>query len=183
MAAIPPHNLNGVLPPFAGTDVTSVAAHSPYRAPLSEVVDRFATSARRIEILKGFFDLRRELKLLGIVNGVQWLDGSFTEQISREPNDIDIITIFEPPTAWSDPAIMAVAESRTDLFDTRESKKKYLCDAYYLDVQGLNMRILIYWYGLFGHRRTTFEWKGLIEVDLAEDEQAAADLLAQKVIP
>lgn len=183
MAAIPPHNLNGVLPPFAGADVTSLATHSPYRAPLSEVVDRFATSTRRIEILKGFFALRRELKFLGITHGVQWLDGSFTEQIPKEPNDMDIVTIFVPPTEWSNPVALAAAASRTDIFNARESKKKYLCDAYYLDSQSLDMRMLIYWYGLFGHRRATFEWKGLIEVDLGEDEQVAADLLAQKVTP
>lgn len=182
MVAIPPHNLNGVLPPFVGTDVSS-AAHSPYRAPLSEVVDRFATSFRRTKILRGFLTLRRELKVLGIATGVQWLDGSFTEQIAREPNDLDVITIFDRPVTWSDPAVAAIARKRTDLFYAREAKKKYHCDAYYLDAQKLNARALIYWYGLFGHRRTTFEWKGLIEVDLAEDEQGAADLLAQKVIP
>lgn len=183
MAAIPPHNLNGVLPPFVGTDVASAAAHSPYRAQLSEVVDRFASSRRRIEILQGFLALRRELKALGVSNGIQWLDGSFIEQIAKEPNDIDIITIFEPPTTWSNPAVRALAASRRDLFDVMESKKKYHCDAYYLDARVINIRMLTYWYGLFGHRRTTFEWKGLVEVDLTEDEQAAEDLLAQKAIP
>lgn len=183
MAMIPPHNLSGVLPPFAGTDVTLAAAHSPYRAPLSEVVDRFATTPRRIEILHGFLTLRRELKALGVAAGIQWLNGSFTEQIARDPNDIDVITIFEPPKSWSDPAVVAVVSSRRDLFDPNESKTKYHCDAYYLDAKTLNLRILIYWYGLFGHRRTTLEWKGLVEVDLAEDETAAIDLLGLKVIP
>lgn len=183
MAAIPPHNLNGVLPPFAGTDVAAIAAHSPYRASLSEVVDRFATSPRRIEILQGFLALRRELKALGIVKGVQWLDGSFIEHMPREPNDLDLITIFTRPSAWSDPAIIRSASTRRDLFDTKETKKKYYCDAYYLEAEKLDARTLIYWYGLFGHRRTTFEWKGLVEVDIAEDERAAADQLALKVVP
>lgn len=182
MAAIPPHNLNGVLPPFVGTDAPS-AKHSPYRAPLSEFVDRFATSLRRIEILRGFFALRRELKSLGVTAGVQWLNGSFTEQLPREPNDLDVLTIFDQPAAWTDPAVFATVSTRIDVFDAREAKKKYLCDAYYLGTDALNLRLLLYWYGLFGHRRGSLEWKGLIEVDLAEDEQGAVDLLAQKVIP
>lgn len=182
MAAIPPHNLTGVLPPFVGADAAS-PRHSPYRAPLSEFVDRFATSSRRIDILKGFFDLRRELKGLGITTGFQWLDGSFTEQISREPNDLDLVTIFRRPASWKDPAIFATIEARTDLFDPFQSKQRYLCDAYYLDMEPLNIQALVYWYGLFGHRRGTSEWKGLIQVDLAEDEQAAMDLLAKKVVP
>lgn len=182
MVAIPPHGLNGVLPPFVGADAAS-AKHSPYRAPLSEFVDRFATSARRVAILQGFFDLRRELKSLGVTTGVQWLDGSFTEQIPREPNDLDVITFFDPPAAWSAPAVAAGVSTRRDVFDATEARKKYLCDAYYVGTDRLTPRLLLYWYGLFGHRRGSLEWKGLIEVALAEDERGAADRLAQKVIP
>ena len=46
---------------------------------------------RFAHLLQGFLNYRKKLHELGLVQGVQWLDGSFVENIevleSRAPND------------------------------------------------------------------------------------------------
>jgi len=34
-----------------------------------------------------------------------------------------------------------------------------------------------YWYGLFSHQRETAVWKGMIELPLASDDEAAVKIL------
>jgi hypothetical protein len=56
----------------------------------------------------------------------------------------------------------------------------YRCEAFFVDLS-LPGEVIVpqvaYWFGLFSHRRTTFEWKGLVQVPLdtpAEDADAEA---------
>jgi hypothetical protein len=91
---IPAFSAAGVIPPFVG-DPAATGQRSPYRVSAVEVIGTFATSARRCDILQGWLKHRAALHSLGIVDGFQWLDGSFCEQLSsREPNDIDLVTFF-----------------------------------------------------------------------------------------
>ena len=98
---IPPYNQSGFLPPFQGNTPTDPAAMAPYNVPLLQVADRFGTSKERIEILKGLIAYRDELRTAGFLNGFQWLDGSFMENVeknrSRPPGDIDVVTFSHRP--------------------------------------------------------------------------------------
>lgn len=61
----------GVLPPVHPTEVGSGSNRSPYSTTFQELVDRFSTSAERIDILKGFLRYRAALYEVGIVRGFQ----------------------------------------------------------------------------------------------------------------
>jgi hypothetical protein len=183
---IPPFALSGILPPFLG-DPTVMTAGSPYRVKVDEVVSRFATSPERVAILEGFLEYRKQASDFGL-RGLQWLAGSFVEDIDakRPPRDIDIVTLFERPPHLRDPVTFAAAvRARSDLFESPKAKLKYKCDAYMIDLSIPPMKIVDqvrYWYGLFSHRRTTLEWKGIVEVQLASavDDSVAFQLLASK---
>ncbi|MGZ5068842.1 MAG: DUF6932 family protein, partial [Methylobacter sp.] len=73
---IPTLNQSGVLPPFVPElGPTDPAGMAPYRASISEFVQRYAHSNKRKTILKGFLTYRARLRALGITDGFQWLDG------------------------------------------------------------------------------------------------------------
>lgn len=95
--AISQWNTLGLLPPVNPTS----AERSPYPVALLDVILRFATSPERCKVLKGFLDYRAALHGMGLVNGFQWLDGSFTEQVEtlerRSPRDIDVVTFVYTP--------------------------------------------------------------------------------------
>ncbi len=145
-----------VLPPHLG-DPTSLADHSPYPCTMSELCERFATSAKRREILKGSLTLRSQLFDLGI-NGFQWLDGSFLEDIeaqaARDPGDIDVVTFVTSPPDLE--ALTVIAGSNSWLLDPIHTKANYYVDHFLVSL-GAAPRTLIeisrYWYGLFSHRR------------------------------
>lgn len=97
MASIPDFNYNNVLPPHLGNP-TDTSKISPYKTDIMEFCKKFATSSERIEILKGFIYFRLEACKKNIVNGFQWIDGSFTENIEasekRAPHDIDVVSFI-----------------------------------------------------------------------------------------
>jgi Family of unknown function (DUF6932) len=105
--AIPPFNLDGVLPPFVGPHGPGGDPQdmSPCGANPVEVVTRFATTVQRCEILKGWLGHRDALNRLGLSSGFQWLDGSFVE--AKQPNDLDVVTFFRRPTSASSQAAIA----------------------------------------------------------------------------
>ena len=99
--AIPGWNALGLLPPI-DPELPASPCRSPYPVSLKDVVMRFSTSPERRAVLKGFLDYRRELHRIGIVDGIQWIDGSFLEDVemieNRSPRDIDVVS-FEY-TTW-----------------------------------------------------------------------------------
>lgn len=175
---LPAFEASGVIPPFVG-EAAAAAGRSPYRATLAEVLNHFGTSGPRLIILDGLLRLRRDLHVHGFVSGWQWLDGSFVESLSgREPTDIDVVTFFDQPVGQA----LGNAQLPVDMIGAN-AKGPYSCDAYYVDLAIADPRGLVeqtaYWFGLFSHRRGTFQWKGIVEIDLAPTEdQAAAALLA-----
>lgn len=93
--------LRRALPPHLG-DPTDPITHSPYDCTVTEVCDRFGGTKDRKRILSGFLDVREELRALGL-DGFQWLDGSFVEDIEaleqRAPRDLDVVTFVTRPAA------------------------------------------------------------------------------------
>ena len=187
---IPKHNQSGVLPPFLpGQTPAGLGAMAPYRVSILHVAQRFGTNAARIGLLNGLIVFRSELRKAGISSGFQWLDGSFVEHsertLGRPPGDVDIVTFAPRPTQYSDPATWReFIQSRPDLFDPAQTKRQYLCDAYFVDLRS-DPTFLVnqtrYWFGLFSHQRETFLWKGMLEAPIgADDADASVILLAQE---
>jgi len=183
---IPNHNQSGVLPPFhPNMSVTAPGAMAPYKSSLIEVISRFGTTLERINILKGFINYRENLKRLGITEGLQWIDGSFVEQVElnlgRPPSDIDVVTYFFRPTILlDDEKWQEFIHLNQDIVNIDFCKRTYSTDAYYVDLSSHPIYLVNqtqYWFGLFSHQRDTYLWKGLIEIKLEEDELPAKELL------
>ncbi|MBE0660411.1 MAG: hypothetical protein IH602_22140 [Bryobacteraceae bacterium] len=154
-----------------------------------KVVERLGTSRRRLQILSGLLELRKELREIGITRGFHWVDGSFVEDIEqrkqRAPDDIDIVTFFHRPPnlltnhqGWRN-----LLNDNQHLFTPAATKLSFDCDAHYVDLDALAttpeelVKRTRYYFGLFSHRRDTYLWKGMLEVpldDLKDDVDARA---------
>jgi hypothetical protein len=173
---IPPFDHAGVLPPHIG-DAIAPGQRSPYASTMEDVVDRFATSEDRRAILHGLLDYRNALRTeLGIDSGVQWLDGSFVEDVERNearpPGDVDVLTIA------SFPALSGLDVKQRELLASDRTKARFRCDAYPLDLGRIGsleqlLAHVTYWFGLFSHRRDG-RWKGLLAVALDASDDARA---------
>ena len=185
-SAIPPFTGSGVLPPYVGPDPAQIAGVSPYETTLSELVTRFGTSPERREILRGYLAHRRMLLGYGI-NGVQWLDGSFVEDVestqSRSPNDVDVVTFFaRPPNLADQNSWAAFLGANQTVFMPPLAKAHFKTDPYFVDVSFGPLFVIdqaAYWSGLFSHQRVTSLWKGLVKVwlDPQRDDVNALQLL------
>jgi hypothetical protein len=179
---IPPFDgILGCLPPHLG-DPRESAQISPYAATMKDVVERFATSPERVEILNGFLKLRAVLRGLGMC-GFHWIDGSFLEDIEllqrRAPGDIDVVTFIR--THSSEEALQLL--NSVEAFDRQIVKKKFKVDHFPVSLKMEPERLVAhacYWYQLFSHQREK-GWKGMLRVDLnpSSDSDAHA-LLAGK---
>lgn len=132
-------------------------------------------TAQRRQLLRGLLAYRAKLRASGVAQGLQWINGSFAEQLNREPNDIDVVTF-----CLTGPLSALPPQEQAKLVFPG-SKAEFRCDAYFVELSSGVARVLeqtTYWYGLFSHRRATFEWKGLVEISLdqAQDALALADL-------
>jgi hypothetical protein len=78
-SVIPAWNATGVLPPIRPAAPGNSPDRSPYAVDLVSLIDRFATSQERMNILDGLLRFRAALHGAGMVSGFQWLDGSFKE--------------------------------------------------------------------------------------------------------
>lgn len=171
---IPAWTPAGILPPFIGADATQrqPGGRSPYPVTLNDMVTRFATSTHRIELMIGFVNFRKALHAEGLTSGMQWLDGSFVEDVEHHrparpsPGDMDVITILPAPGPAD------VTPQRVQLFDPAYTKATFHVDSYPIEVDG-DVPSLVddvtYWFGLFSHRRATFEWKGILAISLTPD--------------
>ncbi|MCA9112214.1 MAG: hypothetical protein KDA52_19830 [Planctomycetaceae bacterium] len=150
---------------------------SPYPCTVDEVCGRFATSGPRKAILDGFLNLRRELFKLG-VEGFQWLDGSFLEDIeaqeNRDPKDVDVITFISKPVSQAD--FLTLQSTSHWLLDRNATKQQFSVDHFVVHL-GSSPRLLVdlsrYWYGLFSHRRDGL-WKGMLSVELVDQADDVA---------
>lgn len=172
---IPSFNHSGVLPPFIG-DAHGADGRSPYLTNLAAMSRQLVTTDERHKIFEGLLRYRASLRAAGLVEGFQWIDGSFVEAVEltrqRPPSDVDVVTFGWRPKDMGTDAWAALVLERADLFDPKESKRVYQCDAYFVDL-GVAPSWLVmqtaYWSGLFSHQRDTFLWKGLLQIDLNKD--------------
>ena len=185
---IPAHTHSGVLPPFLpGASPSDMGAMAPYQVSFLEIAHRFGTTNERIDILRGLLQYRQELRSIGIVDGFQWIDGSFVEDCEknrgRAPNDVDIITFSARPASCSDnKEWKKLINAHPELFDAQISKNKFKCDAYFVDIAVPPLYLVNqtkYWFGLFSHQRDTFLWKGMLEIPLLADDKDVQSFLAQ----
>jgi hypothetical protein len=178
---IPSWNANGVIPPVNSTAPTG-AERSPYIVSLSEFVLRFATSPKRQQILAGFLRHRNRLHTARLVQGFQWIDGSFLENIevteTRDPNDIDVVTFFSMPVGLNQLQVQALAPDAFPVTNAERAtfKAAFLVDPYFVSL-GSRAQLLVqqsaYWYSMWSHRRDT-TWKGFLQIDLDPSEDALA---------
>lgn len=186
---IPEFNQSGVLPPFLpGESPTRHAGMAPYKTSIVDLVLRYAHSPERRAILQGLLDYRKQLRMLGISDGFQWIDGSFVEDIeanrSRPPADIDLVTFACRPVDHNDDSNWSqLIYHNQDVFIPKEAQRKYQCDAYFVDLD-LDPKHVVdmtrYWFGLFSHQRDSYLWKGMLEVPLNCDDDNAFDILSRE---
>ena len=187
---IPDFNDGGVLPPFIGGDITGQLQlpRSPYPATMLSLIERFATSPERAAILRGLLGFRASLREAGLTQGLQWIDGSFVEHCEqvkgRPPGDVDVVTLLRrPPAHVQDEAWIDFLTRNPALIDQPHNKSTYMCDAYFIDLDADAISVVeqaSYWFSLFSHQRDTFRWKGLVQLELMDDDEAAEAALILK---
>ncbi len=174
---IPAFDHNLVLPPHLGSP-TEFSQLSPYGADMLEFCQHFGTSPERIEILEQFLRFRETLRDFGLLNGYQWLDGSFVENIEqqemRPPRDLDVVTIY-----WGyDTAFQQdLLGNFPEFADPVMAKQNYKVDHYPFDAgiePTATVELSRYWTQLFSHNRNGV-WKGMVAVglDTVKDDSAA----------
>jgi hypothetical protein len=188
---LPSFNLRGLLPPFVGTDATT-PDRSPYWITMPELASVFGTTSHRRQLLRNLIAYRALLASEGYVGGVQFIDGSFVENVEafarREPSDVDVFSVLNvPPKYLTDPLAWQATGLpfwQTEIVDRDRNKQRFKLDTYAVlfeerQAQPINLiRDIIYWYGLFSHQRDTFAWKGFaaLALDLAGDQTALSAL-------
>lgn len=178
---IPNWNSQGVLPPINPATPTS-SDRSPYPVSLTDLVLRFGTSLNRQTILAGFLEFRSALHTAGIVQGFQWIDGSFLENIemieNRSPGDIDVVTFFHLFDGQTQEGLVRV---KPRLFNSVHTRADYHIDAYFVQLNSSAPEPLVgqsaYWCSLWSHRRNG-QWKGYLQLNLSsmDDHVARANL-------
>ena len=174
---IPEWDSNKVLPPIHPNTPEGQEHESLYRAPyvarLEEFVTRFATTPERVEMMRKFLDYRAALHFWGVVDGFQWINGSFVENVEQSsdphsPRDIDVVTFYY----GNDNSALY-----RGLLDPRITKPNFDVDGYGIELgEPLDIAIAVsigYLHGLWSHRRNHI-WKGFIQVALDDDEDPAA---------
>ncbi|WP_353404918.1 hypothetical protein [Brucella sp. NBRC 13694] len=119
-----------------------------------------------------------ELYNLNIIDGFQWLDGSFMEDVenlrNRPPNDIDVVTFFKLPDGVNQQELF---DSSIVFSDNEFSKNTFFVDGYFMpladSLEDWHVQQISYWYSMWSHTREQ-NWKGFIRVDLAPEQDVAA---------
>ncbi len=172
-----------ILPPIRPQEEGHSRDRSPYRTSLVPVVERFAISNERIAILDGLLSYREELRKVGLMDGFQWLNGSFMEHVeereNRPPKDVDVVTFARLPEGETQ---RTLAQRAGYLFDPKQTKTRFKVDAYFVEL-GLattieTVRSVSYWYSMWSHRRDQM-WKGFVQIGLDDTDEEARYLLEQ----
>ena len=181
---IPDWNYEGVLSARKGDDPVA-GIRSPYAVSLVDLVERFGSTPQRRLLLQGLLDFRAELHEAGLVQGFQWVNGSFMENVeqndNRPPNDIDLVTFFHVPQGYTNETL---AQAFPYIFGSVDLKEKFSVDAYFVALDQTTQESIIessiYWYSLWSHTRGGI-WKGYLQIDLNNsDDQQARLLLDQQ---
>ena len=181
---IPEWDSRGLLPPYL--DSAGVLSNrSPYRVSLTAMVQRFGNTAARRELLAGLLDFRATLHQAGLTRGFQWVNGSFVTDVmqiaNREPRDIDVVTFFHLPDGYT---AASFAREFPELLDRDNNRNRYRTDALFMVLDNNDMRYMAtrfaFFNNLWSHTRQEDEdrdewrWKGYLELDLSDHEDAVA---------
>ncbi|MHA3081690.1 DUF6932 family protein [Acinetobacter sp. ANC 5383] len=167
-------NSSGVIPPVLDPDGVS-RKRSPYILTIEQFVEMFSYTKERIIILEKFLQYRLDLYKVGIVDGFQWLNGSFATDVevtdNRPPNDIDVVTFFNLPKGETQ---ISFLPKTNNLLDKNFTKPEYMVDAYPVVLGGEITPYFIdditYWYSMWSHRKSDNMWKGFIQVALTPND-------------
>ena len=165
-----------VRPGIPETAVNEPDNRSPYKSDVIQVVQRFGVTPHRIHLLNGLLDYRAALHAAGALQGFQWIDGSFAENVEHRrldphaPNDIDVVTFFYLP--------QPVTGELIDLFDIDLTKQNFHIDAYSVvlgvELTQNSVETIVYWHSVWSHRRTDKLSKGFVQIDLEPSQDPAA---------
>jgi hypothetical protein len=178
---IPAFDHNYVLPPHLGNPTTP-SELSPYECTSLEFCQRFSTSPERREILSNFLRFRGLLRANGLIQAIQWLDGSFLEDIEsqkqRAPRDLDLVTIF---WEYDDQFQDTLFKQFPEFGNSQLSKQNFKLDHYPFDAGFdplLTVDLSRYWAQLFSHNRDGV-WKGMLSIplDTPDDDARAVEYL------
>ncbi|MFJ5316590.1 DUF6932 family protein [Pectobacterium versatile] len=166
---VPLWNEMGVIPPINESQPTG-SARSPYETDIIKFVSMFAQTPPRKHILQGFLSFRKALYQVGITDGFQWIDGSFTEHIEliegRAPNDLDLVTFFNFNDGDDDTTIISRNQY---LFNHEHVKSTYHIDSYFEPLGTHPSHLVsraVYWYSVWSHKRD-LSWKGFLQIPLS----------------
>ena len=143
---------------------------------------RFGNTPARREIAAAFLDYRAALHGVGLTRGFQWVNGSFVEDSlqnrAREPRDVDVVTFFHMPEGYGPESL---PDSFLEVMTLGSPRIPTSIDAYHVVLDAGDLRYLsnriTYWNSLWSHTRDG-KWKGYLEIDLSDDQDASArDLL------
>ena len=174
---IPDWDHSGVIPALDEDNPTS-RDRSPYIVSMRQLVERFGTTEHRRKLLGGLMDYRSDLRQAGLLQGFQWINGSFVEDVertsSRPPEDIDVVTFYYVPDGYTDETFYAKNQT---LLDPGSAKARHYVHAYYVRLNSGSVESVIrnctYWYSLWSHSREGV-WKGYLQMSLEVDEDGAA---------
>jgi len=123
----------------------------------------------------------------GYAAGIQFLDGSFVEDIERhsgrEPGDIDVFSLLSVPQRYAQNPASWQPDGfrfwREEIQNQPLNKSRFALDTYAVLIEDRPfvhlVKDVMYWYSLFSHQKLTFAWKGFVAVLL--DQQQDADAL------
>ncbi|RLK03090.1 DUF6932 family protein [Tenacibaculum discolor] len=178
---IPDFDHNNVIPPHIGNP--TLQEHlSPYNCSTLELCQSLGRTKERVLILKGLLEFRQKMTNLGIIEGFQWIDGSFTENIEkserRHPNDLDIVTFFK---GLKGDKIKEIKTNFVEFIDPNMAKSNYNLDHYLVDYSfdpDVTVEMTRYWIQLFSHNRLGV-WKGILRLELntVDTDKQALDYL------
>jgi len=180
---IPGWDGRGLLPPYLD-EAGALSNRSPYRVSLTAMVQRFGNTVARRELLDGLLDFRAALHQAGLTRGFQWVNGSFVTDImriaNREPRDIDVVTFFHLPDGYTEE--VDVRNQSPEVFDRGRNRDQYHVDTIFIGLESFDIHSLAhlfaYWNSLWSHTREEdtriVQWKGYLEIDLSDQEDAFA---------
>lgn len=176
---VPAWGADGLLPPLVGNPA-GLSNHSPYHVSLMDLVSVLGRTDARRDLLDGLLNYRAALHQAGLLQGVQWVNGSFVENTTpagREPQDIDVVTFYRLPDGYTQEIFSTAFPSLLEMHRTGMVKARYGIDAYVRELNfdniGYMVKTMAYWNSLWSHTREDFR-KGYLQVGLADDEDAAA---------
>ncbi len=174
---LPAWDVDGFLPSVDEDHPTSSRNRSPYRLSLPEMVEYFGFSLERRRLLESLLDFRTALHRAGLIRGMQWINGSFVENVedweNRSPNDIDVVTFYRMPNGHTQQSLLADFPT---LFDDHWVESHSL-DTYFVFMNPSAPESVVrragYWYSLWSRTRGG-SWKGFLEVTLDHTNDAQA---------